>query len=344
MAARLQHQLHDLAMPVGTFLIGRGADCQLALDDVLVSRRHAAIQVADDDSAVLEDLGSRNGVFLNGVRVEKSAKLQDGDLIRIGSQDICFYHVGEGDGHPTSAPRALRVTMQAIPAADLAAVRALIEAEATSAPVSRPAPISRPAPSSVSSVSSPSSVSSRGVPTTLPSTLPSPLVHDLSPVDPDDPEESTTIASSPLALGGAGRMVTGLKIIGSVADKALALGRAEEAERILNRSLMDVQTRAGKGEVDAELAERAAGYAVRLANATGRGSWIDYVFQLYTTLRAVLPARLVDELYAAVRKVKATDKVVLRAYTSCLKQMSSNFGPAERFVQQRIESFERWAP
>lgn len=328
MAARLQHQLHDLAMAVGTFLIGRGADCQLALDDVLVSRRHAAIQVADDDSAVLEDLGSRNGVFLNGVRVEKSAKLQDGDLIRIGSQDICFYHVGDGDEHPTSAPRALRVTMQAIPAADLAAVRALIEAEATSAPNSRPAPVSRPA------------VSSRRMPTSTPSLL----IHDLSPVDPDDPEESTTIASSPLGLGGAGRMVTGLKIIGSVADKALALGRAEEAERILHRSLMDVQARAGKGEVDTELAERAAGYAVRLANATGRGSWIDYVFQLYTSLRTVLPARLVDELYAAVRKVKATDKVVLRAYTSCLKQMSSNFGPAERFVQQRIESFERWAP
>jgi hypothetical protein len=96
--------------------------------------------------------------------------------------------------------------------------------------------------------------------------------------------------------------------------------------------------------LDAELAERAASYAVRLAAATGHGTWIDYVFTLYTCLRALLPARLVDELYAAVRKVKATDKSVLHAYTACLKETSGSFGPAERFVQQRIEGIERWAP
>jgi predicted component of type VI protein secretion system len=339
MAARLQHQLHDLAMPEGTFLIGRGADCHLALDDVLVSRRHAAIQVAADGSAVLEDLGSRNGVFLNGAKVEKSARLQDGDLIRIGSQDICFYHVSDSALHPASAPRAARVTMQAIPRADLEAALAAMDVEPPP-PSSSAAPPSAPVSAPVSAPLSTPAPSSRG----LPPTVPSPVIHEMRLFDPSDPDEATTISSSSLGVGGPGRLVTGLTIIGSVADKALALGRAEEAERILQRSLVDVQMRAAKGEVDAELAERAAGYAVRLATGTGRGSWIDYVFQLYTTLRWLLPGRLVDELYAGVRKVKATDKAVLRAYTSCLRQISGNFGPAERFVQQRIESLERWAP
>ncbi|APR84700.1 Hypothetical protein A7982_10049 [Minicystis rosea] len=261
----------------------------------------------------MEDLGSRNGVFLNGVRIVKPAPLHDGDLIRIGSQDICFYHVGDIDG---SAPRANRVTMQYIPTLDVA----LAAAEAAEAAM----------PSSQS---------------VLPPTVPTPVVDTpLRPFEPDDPEDSTTIAGVPLGAGGVGKMVTGLTIIGSVADKALALGRADEAERIIQRTLSEVLTRAGKGEVDGELAERAATYALRLAAGTGRGAWIDYVFQLYTLRSSVLPARLVDELYAAVRKVKTTDKAVLRAYTTCLKQISSGLGPAERFVQQRIESFERWAP
>jgi hypothetical protein len=373
MAARLQHQLHDLAMPRGTFLIGRGADCQLALDDPLVSRRHAAIRVADDGSATVEDLGSRNGVFLNGVRIDKPEPLRDGDLIRIGSQDIAFCDAPD-DSHPGAMSRA-RVTMQQV---DVAAIFAEPTGGAGpgSAPVTAPSPAvaipppppSAPPPSSDAAASgraaelppasTPRPGSSRipvalaeGEPSSakpsqrgLPASIPMPQVRELRAVEPDDPGESTTIASSPFGVGGSGKLVSGLAIIGSVADKALALGRAEEAERILSRSLNDVMSRAPKGEVDAELAERAATYAVRLAAGTGRGAWIDYIFQLYTTLRALMPGRLVDELYAAVRKVKATDKSVLRAYTTRLKEISSGFGPSERFVQQRIESFERWAP
>ena len=57
-----------------------------------------------------------------------------------------------------------------------------------------------------------------------------------------------------------------------------------------------------------------------------------------------MPARLVDELYAAVRKVKHTDKPVLSAYLTRLREVSSSLGPAERFILQRLEGFERWAP
>jgi hypothetical protein len=165
---------------------------------------------------------------------------------------------------------------------------------------------------------------------------------EMREVDPDARDEQTYITTGP--MGAVPARGSGLAIIGGVADKVLALGRTEEAERILQRSLNDILARAGRGEADAETAEQAAGYAVRLAAATGRGVWVDYVFQLYTALGALLPARIVDELYAAVRKVKNTDKSVLRAYTARLRQVSTGFGPAERFVLQRIEGFERWAP
>jgi hypothetical protein len=299
MAARLQHQLHDIAVSKGTFLIGRGADCQLALDDPLVSRRHACIRVDEDGTATLEDLGSRNGVLLNGVRIDKPEPLTDGDLVRIGSQDIGFF-LGEDPGvHPATRPRAMRVTMQELP---------LVTPESLAQPdTANPASLKRKA------------------------------------VGEDEPGEATHISQSPFAASG-GRLASGLAIIGSVAEKALALGRVDEGERILQRTLAEILDRAGKGEVDAELAERAAMHAIRLAAATARGVWIEYVFQIYTALRALPPARLVDELYAAVRKVKHTDKAVLRAYLTCLREISGTFGPTERFIQQRVEGLERMVP
>lgn len=355
MAARLSHLLHDIAVPAGRFLIGRGTDCQLSLDDPLVSRRHAVVAVGDDGLATVADLGSRNGVFLNGVRVEKPEPLRDGDVIRIGSQDICYYDAL--DSRPSSAPRAARVTMQQIPMLDFSTDDGLASSPrprfaepppappppsspsspAADQPDARPRADAAPASSPAADVPPSAKPSQRG----LPPSIPMPAIRELRPLEPDDPEEATTIASGAFA---AARLGGGLSIIGSVADKALALGRADEAERILQRSLTDVLARAAKGDVDADMAERAASYAMRLAAGTGRGAWVDYIFQLYTALRALPPGRLVDELYAAVRKVKHTDKSVLRAYTACLKEISGGFGPAERFVQQRIEGFERWAP
>jgi predicted component of type VI protein secretion system len=52
-----------------------------------VSRRHAAVIVGPADVWV-EDLGSRNGTFVNGTRIEAKTKLADGDMIRVGSLEL----------------------------------------------------------------------------------------------------------------------------------------------------------------------------------------------------------------------------------------------------------------
>jgi pSer/pThr/pTyr-binding forkhead associated (FHA) protein len=54
------------------------------IDDESVSRRHARIRV-QADSAVLEDLGSKNGTFLGGNRLTGPEELRDGDEIRFGT-------------------------------------------------------------------------------------------------------------------------------------------------------------------------------------------------------------------------------------------------------------------
>ncbi len=64
-------------------LIGRGGDADIPFDEQRVSRRHSLIKVDDKGRALIEDLGSSNGTFVNGVRV-KSQELKDRDRIQIG--------------------------------------------------------------------------------------------------------------------------------------------------------------------------------------------------------------------------------------------------------------------
>jgi hypothetical protein len=83
----LRYRDHDLELTQGEFIIGRASSCQLSLDDPLVSRNHARLMVAAD-SVHLEDLGSRNGVKVNGERIQGSRALQHGDEIVIGGQEM----------------------------------------------------------------------------------------------------------------------------------------------------------------------------------------------------------------------------------------------------------------
>ena len=67
----------------GVVLIGRGADCQLILDDDYVSTRHARV-VAAEGGTYVEDLGSTNGTYVNGSRITAPTAISLSDTVRIG--------------------------------------------------------------------------------------------------------------------------------------------------------------------------------------------------------------------------------------------------------------------
>jgi pSer/pThr/pTyr-binding forkhead associated (FHA) protein len=73
----------------GRTLVGRSPDCDVFLDDVTVSRRHA-ILIRGEGGFVIEDQGSLNGVFVNRRRVELGA-LEDGDELQIGKYRLTFF-------------------------------------------------------------------------------------------------------------------------------------------------------------------------------------------------------------------------------------------------------------
>jgi pSer/pThr/pTyr-binding forkhead associated (FHA) protein len=68
--------------------VGRSPDCDVFLDDVTVSRRHAQV-LRSDGQFLIEDKGSLNGTFLNRRRIE-SGRLEDGDEVQIGKYKLTF--------------------------------------------------------------------------------------------------------------------------------------------------------------------------------------------------------------------------------------------------------------
>src|SRR5688572_1557243 len=95
MRFRLRYLQHDLELNEGTFAVGRNASCQLSLDDPLVSRRHAIFELVGN-AVTIEDLNSRNGVIVNGHRIETKVSLSVGDRILIGSQELTLLAARDG--------------------------------------------------------------------------------------------------------------------------------------------------------------------------------------------------------------------------------------------------------
>ncbi len=282
MAVRLRYLGHNLVVPEGQFVIGRSSKCQLSVDDPLISRRHAVL-IIQGDAAVLQDLGSRNGVSVNGKRVEGSMQLADGDTITVGSQNMVIQGVGEGAPMPPQHVTRRDMETQTISGFELSE---------------------------------------------------------------DTAAEATVIHGTPFVQGSPDKRVHELSLIGAVADKALAMGRPEDAQRLLERPLRELLARA-KGATETSTrfdpvaeeaaAQRAALLATRLGAALGKGEWIEYVFDLFLARRELLPQVAVDELYTVLRKVRI-DARRLKLYLD--KMRGESQGPNERFLFSRIEGLE----
>jgi DNA-binding winged helix-turn-helix (wHTH) protein len=86
---RLVLRDREVALHPGENLVGRVENGVVWLDSPTVSRRHARI-VIEGGSAVLEDLGSKNGTFLGEKRVTSPVPLVDGDVFRVGRVGMTF--------------------------------------------------------------------------------------------------------------------------------------------------------------------------------------------------------------------------------------------------------------
>ncbi len=83
-------------------ILGRSPECTLALPSGQASRRHAAV-CREADRVLIRDLGSTNGTFVNGEKVQGERELSSGDRIDIGGTCVTFWNVGRGAAAPVRA-------------------------------------------------------------------------------------------------------------------------------------------------------------------------------------------------------------------------------------------------
>lgn len=76
-----------ISMKRDKLLIGRAEDCDLRPLSEEVSRKHCAF-IRKGDHLWVEDLRSRNGTFVNGLKLTEPKQLADGDLVRVGSLEL----------------------------------------------------------------------------------------------------------------------------------------------------------------------------------------------------------------------------------------------------------------
>jgi pSer/pThr/pTyr-binding forkhead associated (FHA) protein len=77
-------------IPPNGALVGRSRECDIVLADANVSRRHAEVRPGAAGTWTIADLGSTNGVLVNGHRIGGIEPLRPGDRIVLGTADIGF--------------------------------------------------------------------------------------------------------------------------------------------------------------------------------------------------------------------------------------------------------------
>ncbi len=112
--------------------LGRSMDCDLWLEDPILSRHHCRIEPAlEGDGWAVIDLKSRNGTFVNAKRIER-APLVEGDIITIGRAHVRFHADGFVPPRPAGPHEAVKLP------ANRAAMKT--DAHAPNRPLPKPRP------------------------------------------------------------------------------------------------------------------------------------------------------------------------------------------------------------
>lgn len=126
-------------------LLGRDPACNLVINDVEVSRRHARL-IAQSGGYAIEDLGSTNGTFIEGQRIKGVVPLKLGANIRLGDRVSYLYEAVPTDeagtfGMPAQPFRSTAARIQRTPVAPEPPAKAAISVPL---PAEEPEPVAAP--------------------------------------------------------------------------------------------------------------------------------------------------------------------------------------------------------
>ncbi len=275
---KLRFQHTEIDVSDGEMVIGRAPNCRVRIDHPAISRRHARILVSGD-SVEIEDLGSRNGVFVNGDRIQSRRPLKVGDRVSLGNTEFQL----AGNLSPAEQERT------------------------TGAIAIRRCPFCN-----------------RMFPSLL-DKCPSCKATSRPPEALDEEEQARATTHTDASM----------HVLAGVGEKALALGRVEEAERLIGRNLDLLLERVRGGDrLDPPLFEEALKRALRLHQATKKREWLQWVFDLGTAHQSVLPSSIIDELHGTLFGQRIDLGTSLDAYIATLASTTQR--PEEEQRMRRI--------
>lgn len=142
-------------------------------------------------------------------------------------------------------------------------------------------------------------------------------------------------------LPGA-RSLEALKLLGQLAEKALTMGNAVEAERIVSRYLEEQLEGARQGHLlSDERFELVASLAHRLAQGTRRSYWLDFLFTIHELHGKIMEAEMVHSLYEMSRHVSGSSRPQLVSYINSLRDPTAPRTPSEKFVLGRLDGLTK---
>ncbi|HYP76395.1 MAG TPA: FHA domain-containing protein [Polyangiaceae bacterium] len=294
--AKLRYRQALITLRAGKLYLGRNPDCELAISDPAVSRRHARLWV-NQTQIVIEDLGSQNGVHVNGARIQGPRELRAGDVIRICSHELQLVLPVE---EAILAPNRYRITGDTLSGADNTTLLEQVEHPRSQSPARPNRPHMR-------------------------LDTPSGNVADSSVLR--AAERSSRHPSS--APPGSDSLAAAIVLL----DDALNAGDTAEAEHRLGPILMRAhQLLLEEHPSGLELAEHAVVSAARLASETRSAAFMNYAVTLYQLLNRPLPEPAVNVIHTLVQAGLYPNMVALESYVAKIGAHTAGFDATELFL------------
>lgn len=319
---------HEIVLREGVTLIGRGAGADIGIQSTLVSREHARI-VQQGAVVTIEDLGSTNGVFVNGLPIASPTLLVDGDTILIGTLQLSFFHV-EDEPEPPSGRVLLDETGRMTSMNDFdESCPTLVHAELD---------VEQPDDITIQSDKPPVPRSSGMHPVTMPSMQ---AVSSRPPVSPPassplpSPEPRRSVPLAKVTLTMRRDEIVEDPVVG-VVRRMLERGDIDAADRTLSGQVRRWLELSARGTPPSRaVAEAAAGCALELAEVSNRALWVDLMLELCTAARLPLTDPLLTKL-ERVMAALASRPGALATYQTALRSMLGELSAEQLVLAERV--------
>ena len=299
-AVKLRYRQALITLRAGKLYLGRSPECELAISDPAVSRRHARLWVSPNQ-IVVEDLGSQNGVHVNGTRIQGPCELRAGDVVRICSHELELVDTFEDTPDEPNRYRITADTLSGVGATTL--LEELQPAARTLRPNMR--------------------LDSAAPPRIVDSAAPRPF--DSTPPRSFEATGTRPSTSPP----GSDSLAKAIVVL----DEALNAGDLSEAERRLGPILMRVHELLLEDHPSGlELAEHVVISAARLASETRSAAFMNYAVTLYQLLNRPLPEQAVNVIHVLVQASLYPNMVALESYVSKIGAHTARFDDTELFL------------